>query len=124
MKLKQLNHSKRQQKHSLRNSKEREFGVLYQVNFKEKIKSKGLDFPTNFEVLEVCNPKQAKEVLEKRIEVGYFLPCKVVVYEKEADVYIGLLKPTVLIDFIKDDNLTMIAREVESTLKEVVDAAK
>ncbi|EPN2686774.1 TPA: DUF302 domain-containing protein [Enterococcus faecium] len=36
--------------------KEREFGVLYQVNFKEKIKSKGLDFPTNFEVLEVCNP--------------------------------------------------------------------
>ncbi|EAC9700720.1 DUF302 domain-containing protein, partial [Listeria monocytogenes] len=25
---------------------------------------------------------------------------------------------------IKDDNLTMIAREVESTLKEVVDAAK
>ncbi|MCU7722010.1 DUF302 domain-containing protein [Enterococcus lactis] len=49
--------------------KEREFGVLYQVNFKEKIKSKGLDFPTNFEVLEVCNPKQAKEVLEKRIEV-------------------------------------------------------
>lgn len=62
--------------------------------------------------------------MEKRIEVGYFLPGKVVVYEKEADVYIGLLKPTVLIDFIKDDNLTMIAREVESTLKEVVDAAK
>lgn len=25
---------------------------------------------------------------------------------------------------IKDDNLTMITREVESTLKEVVDAAK
>ncbi|MCM6863293.1 DUF302 domain-containing protein [Enterococcus faecium] len=45
----------------------------------------------------MCNPKQAKEVLEKRIEVGYFLPCKVVVYEKEADVYIGLLKQTVLI---------------------------
>ncbi|MBE7361109.1 DUF302 domain-containing protein [Staphylococcus epidermidis] len=58
--------------------KEREFDVLYQVNFKEKIKSKWLDFPTNFEVLEIYNPKQAKEVLEKRIEVGYFLPCKVV----------------------------------------------
>ena len=45
--------------------KEREFGVLYQVNFKEKIEAKGLDFSTNFEVLEVCNPGQAKEVLEK-----------------------------------------------------------
>lgn len=62
--------------------------------------------------------------MEKRIEVGYFLLCKVVVYEKEADVYIGLLKPTVLIDFVKDDNLTMIAIEVESTIKKVVDAAK
>jgi len=62
--------------------------------------------------------------LEKRIEVGYFLPCKVAVHEKEDDVYIGLLNPTVLIELLKDDHLTMIAREVESTLKEVVDAAK
>ncbi|MCI3028300.1 DUF302 domain-containing protein [Desemzia sp. C1] len=62
--------------------------------------------------------------MEKRIEVGYFLPCKVAVYEKEDDVYIGLLNPTVLIESLKDDHLTMIAREVESTLKEVVDAAK
>ncbi|MGE7365886.1 DUF302 domain-containing protein [Desemzia incerta] len=62
--------------------------------------------------------------MEKRIEVGYFLPCKVAVYEKEDDVYIGLLNPTVLIELLKDDHLTMIAREVESTLKEVVDAAK
>lgn len=62
--------------------------------------------------------------MEKRIEVGYFLPCKVAVYEKEDDVYIGLLNPTVLIELLKDDHLIMIAREVESTLKEVVDAAK
>ncbi|MDB7503003.1 DUF302 domain-containing protein [Enterococcus faecium] len=57
----------------------------------------------------MCNPKQAKEVLEKRIEVGYFLPCKVVVYEKEADVYIGLLKPTVLpvvlVNFFLEENV-------------------
>jgi len=104
--------------------KKREFGVLYQVNFKDKIESKGMDFSTNFEVLEVCNPKQAKEVLEERIEVGYFLPCKVVVYEKENVVYMGVLKPTVLMDLVGDDNLTEVAKEVESTLTEAVDAAK
>ncbi|MDY5968096.1 Uncharacterized conserved protein, DUF302 family [Atopostipes suicloacalis DSM 15692] len=102
--------------------KEREFGVLYQVNFKEKIEAKGLDFSTNFEVLEVCNPGQAKEVLEKSIEVGYFLPCKVVVYEKEGEVYIGLLKPTVLIGLLEDDCLKTIAEEVENTLKEAIQA--
>src|SRR5690625_32422 len=102
--------------------KEREFGVLYQVNFKEKIEAKGLDFSTNFEVLEVCNTGQAKEVLEKSIEVGYFLPCKVVVYEKEGEVYIGLLKPTVLIGLLEDDCLKTIAEEVENTLKEAIQA--
>lgn len=103
--------------------KEREFGVLYQVNFKEKIESKGLEFSLDFEVLEVCNPGQAKEVLEKQIEVGYFLPCKVVVYEKENEVYIGLLKPTVLIGLLEDERLKTIAEEVENTLKEAIQAA-
>lgn len=102
----------------------RDFGVLYQLNFKEKIESKGMDFSGNFEVLEVCNPKQAKEVLEKRIEVGYFLPCKVVVYEKEDDVYIGLMKPTVLIDLLEDNDLITIAKEVESILVDAVEAAR
>lgn len=103
--------------------KERDFGVLYQVNFKEKIESKGLGFLSDFEVLEVCNPRQAKEVLEKRIEVGYFLPCKVVVYEKESGVYIGLLKPTVLIGLVEDEDLKTVAQEVEKTLREAVQAA-
>lgn len=103
--------------------KARAFGVLYQVNFKEKIESKGMDFYSNFEVLEVCNPGQAKEVLEKQIEVGYFLPCKVVVYEKEDGVYIGLLRPTILIGLLEDDRLKNIAEEVENTLKEAIQAA-
>ncbi|WP_249776232.1 DUF302 domain-containing protein [Enterococcus faecium] len=51
--------------------KEREFGVLYQVNFKEKIKSKGLDFPTNFEVLEVWN---GNSFFDKFYKVQNFFP--------------------------------------------------
>lgn len=105
------------------NLKEREFGVLYQVNFKEKIEAKGLSLSTNFEVLEVCNPGQAKEVLEKNIEVGYFLPCKVIVYEKEDEVYIGLIRPTVLIGLLEEEGLKTIAEEVEKTLKEAIQAA-
>ncbi len=36
--VKQLNHSKRETEALIEKLKEREFGVLYQVNFKEKIK--------------------------------------------------------------------------------------
>jgi uncharacterized protein (DUF302 family) len=42
---------------------ENKFGVLWELNFKDKLREKGLEFDTNFKILEVCNPVQAKEVL-------------------------------------------------------------
>jgi len=32
------------------------FGVLNELNFKETLKSKGVDFDQDFHLLEVCNP--------------------------------------------------------------------
>lgn len=100
------------------------FGVLWELNFKDKLKEKGLDFKNNFKILEVCNPKQAKEVLEKNIEVGYFLPCKMVVYEHENSVFIGMIKPTMLIGIMEDVELSNIASEVEKELMSAIDEAK
>ena len=100
------------------------FGVLWELNFKEKLKEKGLDFAKNFKILEVCNPQQAKEVLEKNIEVGYFLPCKMVVYEDNDSVYIGMIKPTQLIGLMDDHELSYIAAEIEKVLKSAIDGAK
>jgi uncharacterized protein (DUF302 family) len=99
------------------------FGVLYEVNLKDKIEGKGFEFDKNFTVLDVCNPKLAKEVLDEQIEVGYFLPCKVVVYEKGDDVYAGVLKPTVLIDMVDNDSLHEAAVKVEDILTKAVKAA-
>lgn len=99
------------------------FGVLWELSFKDKLAEKGLEFNKNFTILEVCNPKQAKEVLEENIEVGFFLPCKMVVYEDKDTVYLGMPKPTKLIDMI-DNDLSTIAEEVESTLKAAIEEAK
>jgi uncharacterized protein (DUF302 family) len=79
----------------------------------------------NFKILEVCNPKQAKQVLEKNIEVGYFLPCKMVVYDDNNSVFIGMLKPTELIGMMDNSELSSIAAEVERELTAVIyDAVK
>ena len=99
------------------------FGVLWELSFKDKLAEKGLEFNKNFTILEVCNPKQAKEVLEQNIEVGFFLPCKMVVYEDNDTVYLGMPKPTKLIDMI-DNDLSPIAEEVENTLKAAIEEAK
>lgn len=68
-------------------------------------------------------PWTSKGSTGKNIEVGYFLPCKVVVYEKEDEVYIGLIRPTVLIGLLEEEGLKTIAEEVEKTLKEAIQAA-
>lgn len=108
-------------KQSLSNHK---FGVLYELNFKDKLKEKGLDFDRNFKILEVCNPSQAKQVLEKHIEVGFFLPCKMVVYEDNNSVFVGMLNPTGLIEMMDNNELSDIAAEVERELKSAIDDSK
>ncbi|MCL6517878.1 DUF302 domain-containing protein [Alicyclobacillus sp.] len=103
--------------------KDRKFGVLWQMDIPSKLKEKGVDFDKPYRVLEVCNPHEAKQVLTQNPMVGYFLPCKLVVYEHEGKTVIGLPKPTALMGVIGDDSLMDTARRVEATLKEAVDEA-
>ena len=37
------------------------FGVLWEMNFKDKLKEKGLELAQNFKVFEACNPAQRQK---------------------------------------------------------------
>ncbi|MCA9766319.1 MAG: DUF302 domain-containing protein [Carnobacterium sp.] len=103
-----------------KNLKENSFGILWQLNFKDKLAEKGLDLKDDFVVLEVCNPKQAKEVLEKNSQIGYVLPCKMVVRTENGQTYIGMTSPEKLISLFDDSELTEVAKDVEQVLKKAV----
>ncbi|MBU0905202.1 MAG: DUF302 domain-containing protein [Firmicutes bacterium] len=103
--------------------KEEQFGVLWDFDLTAKLQEKGLDFNTGYRVLEVCNPKEANRVLQEDKVVGYFLPCKIVVYEDEGKTKIGLPKPTTLIELANNDKLTEIATDVENRLIRSIDQA-
>lgn len=105
------------------NLKEHSFGVLWELNFKDKLKEKGLEFKEDFVVLEVCNPKQAKEVLERNIHIGYVLPCKMVVRTENGQTYIGLLRPESLIGLFDEADLNDVAKKVEEALKASIEAS-
>jgi uncharacterized protein (DUF302 family) len=100
----------------IKSLEEQKFGVLWKLNFKDKLNEKNIEFESNFMILEVCNPQKAKEVLSKHIEAGYFLPCKIVVYEKNGFVNIGMLKPEMLIGMLGFDDLTDVAKDVQNTM--------
>lgn len=105
------------------NLMENGFGVLWQLNFKDKLKEKGLEFKDDFVVLEVCDPKQAKEVLERNIHIGYVLPCKMVVRREEDETYIGMTSPEVLIGLFDEPELKDVAKEVSETLKKAIESS-
>lgn len=99
------------------------FGVLWELSFQQKLREKGVDFDGQFHILEVCNPHQAKKVLEEELEIGFFLPCKMAVYVKEGQTHIGMPKPTALMSMIGNDKLLTIAEGVEDSLRQAIQAA-
>ncbi len=103
--------------------KERKFGVLWELNFKDKMAEHGIEFENNFKILEVCNPQKANQVLSAHLNVGYFLPCKMVVYEKDQEVFIGTAKPEVLLGMMGYDDLSTVAAEVQEVLIQAIDAS-
>ncbi|MFG6147049.1 DUF302 domain-containing protein [Halobacillus sp. B23F22_1] len=96
--------------------KEEQFGVLWTFDIKDKLQEKGLDFNKEYKVLEVCNPKEAQRVLSENQMAGYFLPCKMVVYDDEGTTKIGMPKPTALISMVNDDTIESLAKDIEERL--------
>lgn len=97
------------------------FGVLWELDVPAKLKEKGINFGVPFKIFEVCNPHRAKEALEANILVGYFLPCKIVVFEKDGKTNLGFVRPTVLVDMLEGNILKGFAEEVEKELVSVLD---
>ncbi len=100
------------------------FGVLNELNFQETLKTKGVDFDQDFLLLDVCNPQEAKKVLDQHLEMAFFLPCKIGVYKKAGQTYIGMPLPTKLMGMIGNNDLLEIAQEVEDKLIAAISEAR
>lgn len=96
--------------------KQEGFGVLWLFDIKEKLQSKGLDFSKEFKVLEVCNPVEAQRILLENEMAGYFLPCKIVVYESNGITKIGMPRPSSLISLLEDERMKDFAKDIEDRL--------
>jgi uncharacterized protein (DUF302 family) len=97
------------------------FGVLWEMNFKDKFDEKGLEFDGDFKILEVCNPVKAHMVLNSNIDMGFFLPCKIAVFEHEGEIFIGMPEPTKMMSFAEQPAVGEMALEVETLLKSAID---
>lgn len=104
--------------------KEIGFGVLGSLNFQKILTEKGEIFEQPYELLEVCNPKLAKQVLEINPDLGLLLPCTIAVYKKNDENYISLAKPSALLEMASEENLKFMGQEIEKNLIRVIDKVK
>ena len=96
------------------------FGVLGVHDLKGKMAEKGVAFDRECRVFEVCNPQQAKRVLEANLEISTALPCRISVYEEGGVTKLATIKPTALIDLYGTPGLQAVAKEVEATLMDIM----
>ncbi|MDH3312976.1 MAG: DUF302 domain-containing protein [Nitrosopumilus sp.] len=101
-----------------------QFGVLGILDFKEIFAKKGIEYPNQYKLLEVCNPIAAKQALDSDPNIGLLLPCTIAVYEKEGEHYISLAKPTVLLAVASNTELESMGKEIEEKLIEVIKNSK
>jgi len=96
------------------------FGVLGVHDLKATMAKKGVDFSPECRIFEVCNPHQAKKVLEANLEISTALPCRISLYEAGGVRKLATIKPTTLIDLYSTPGLKAVAQEVEATLEAIM----
>ncbi|MDI1314876.1 DUF302 domain-containing protein [Prosthecobacter sp.] len=96
------------------------FGVMQVHNLKETLWKKGVEFDHECLIFEVCQPQQAKKVLEQAMSVSTALPCRISIYEEGGQTMLATLKPTKLLAMFAVPQLEQIAQEVEDTLIKII----
>jgi uncharacterized protein (DUF302 family) len=97
------------------------FGVLTEIDIKEKLKKKiNVDF-RKYKILGACNPPNAYKALRQEDKVGLMLPCNVIVQELDNNVIeVAAINPVASMMAIENQNLAGIAEEIKEKLEKVI----
>lgn len=99
------------------------FGVMQVHNLKETMAKKGVEFNRECLIVEVCQPQQAKKVLDENMSVSTALPCRISIYEEGGKTILATLKPTALLAMFNAPQLAGVAQEVEDTIVNIMKEA-
>jgi uncharacterized protein (DUF302 family) len=97
------------------------FGILTDINVREKLKEKlNVDF-RNYRILGACNPAFAYQALQAEDKIGTMLPCNVIVQEdEEGNIEVAAIDPIASMQAIQNPKVRDIAKQVQAKLKTVI----
>ena len=74
-------------------------------NLKETMTKKGVEFARECLIFEVCQPQQAKKVLDENMSVSTSLPCRISIHQEGGKTILATLKPTTLLAMFNSPQL-------------------
>ena len=106
----------------LASMKERGFGLITEIDMKQKLNEKlGVDIRP-YKILGMCNPAFAYKALQAEEKIGTMLPCNVLLIDKgDGTTEVAAVNPIASMQSIRNEQLGVYAHEVTNILKEMVE---
>lgn len=103
--------------------KEQGFGVLTEIDIRQKMKEKlDVDF-RDYKILGACHPPSAYEALQREDKIGTMLPCNVIVQDKGGGrTEVAAIDPVASMQAVENPDLEAVARRVQDSLRKVVES--
>lgn len=97
------------------------FGVITEIDMKEKLKEKlDVDYK-RYVILGACNPGFAYEAIQMEEELGVLLPCNVVLIDKENGwVQIAAIDARKMMSVVGNSELELVAEVVNERLRQAL----
>lgn len=97
------------------------FGVLFEIDMKEKLQEKlGVEF-RDYRILGACNPPIAYQALQEELALGLLLPCNVIVYEDGGQSVVAAIDAQKMMSIVGNPKLDRAAQTVNEKLARVIE---
>lgn len=100
-----------------------QFGVIAVHDLRRTLANKGVELEIDCLVYEVCNPQQAKKVLDAEGAVSTALPCRISVYGHPGHYKLASMKPTAMMTGFDVPGLGSVAQQVEEVITRMMQGA-
>ena len=99
------------------------FGVISDIDLKQKFKEKLHKEFRNYQILGACNPGLAYQAFGIEINIGTLLPCNVAVYSvSEGRTVVMVMDPVAALSLVGNPQLTELAETVKQSMQRVLHA--
>ena len=97
------------------------FGIISEIDMKQKFREKLHKEFRNYLILGVCNPGLAYQAFGVELNIGTLLPCNVAIYSvSDARTVVMIMDPVAALSLVQNDQLTELAESVKQSMQRVL----